>query len=422
MAAEPTRAKAPRPVPPAGLRDAAARVAEEAARLGLTAGVPRYNPDLDARAAALPSFPEFVRRLGRVRRLPPLYGPSETERLALAWVYASLGGPAAQAWLRYWADLVAPAWTYFAVANLQALEGDADEVGFDDGLSIRLRDLAALARLTNWPREVFDRALKSDWMEGGAPSSYVVIATDEIPKGPDNVVLATLGQGWRRVRRLLLAMRLAGPGEVGIGRLFEYRRGLALTGGVSSLSMPGSHGFGDAYRLSSALVAEVQLLYRQLLRFESIASRFPQLETALARFEGTYGRPWPKSPDRLIDEIIALEALVGTTDELSFTIAFRVSGLLERDDSRRLDLFNALKDFYSGRSAIVHGQPSKPKARWALEHEPELHDVVRKLLRGLVRLVGTATDPTPALFRQGGIDAILLDRLRREDLVALITA
>lgn len=185
---------------------------------------------------ALSLFPDFATRLSRLGRVRSSFGADAADRLALAWVYslARFGTPE-DAWHPYWTELTRPTWTYFGIANLQNFETDADMVAFDEGLTVRSRDLDALEELLGWDRERSQATLIDDWFRGFSPSRHVLVASEEVQKGPDNLVLGSTGTEWPRIQRLLLAMRLAGHGDVRIGRLyFDRREGIPLTGGSAA--------------------------------------------------------------------------------------------------------------------------------------------------------------------------------------------
>lgn len=381
-----------------------------------------YDTARDAEVAALPSFRAFARRLSLIRRLRALYGAAETERLALAFVYSVVSLPTpADAWLTFWADVTHPTWMYFAIANLQNFSADEDVIDFQDRLTIRTRDYAALTRLLGWARDRLDASVGNDWMQGFGTSQYVLIAAEEVPKTPANVVLMNTGTEWPRVQRLLVAMRLVAAGDVRVGRLFFGRREVVeLTGGISSTGRFAASGPGAPYVLPNARVPEVDDFYARLRDFDQgHRERLGNIALALDRFTGTFDRPWGSLADYLIDDMIALEAIVGTKDELAFTIAFRVSGMLEGDDRARLATFRMLKSFYSTRSDLVHGAKLKTRASNDLAREGELRNVVRRLLRGLVRLIGSPYDPTPE-FVKDRLDDLLLDAAQRLSLTAAL--
>jgi hypothetical protein len=411
-----------RPRPPKGLRESAIQVAVEAAGADIGLGIPWYDPDRDERVRAVPSFADWAARLRRLRRIRRLYGVGEADRLALAWVYqVPRSSSPAEGWVGFWREITNPIWSYFGIANLENFTTADDPIEIDAGLSIRLRTVKTVEEFTGWDRDQIERVFgwNPNSLTFGRPAHHVVISAHDLPKTPDNVVLTSTGGDWPRVQRLLLALRLAGPGEVLITRLYQGRREpLGLSGGTASSIPWVTSGPGDQYDLSANRLLEVHDMYARLADFdESHRSRLGHIGTALDRFTAIFDRPFPKVADRLIDDIIALEAIVGTSDELAFTIGFRVSGMLEVDDTARLALFRDLKSFYSTRSDLVHGSRLGTRAVRDLQREAELRNVVRRFLRGVLRVIGTRYDPTQAWMKQP-LDDLLLVTDERVQLVA----
>lgn len=399
------------------------RLAGEAADANVGTGIPNFDTARDALVMALPSFADHARRLSRLRRLRTFYGAHAADHLALAWVYSlpRIAAPS-DAWSVFWTELARPTWIYFEIANLHSFRSDEDIIHFDDGLTVRVRSFEALRGLLGWDRERIDASLGDDWYRSLSPSSHVLIASEEVPKEPDNLVLAGTGTGWPRIQRLLLAMRLAGRGDVRIGRLYHGRReDIRIIGGISSSVFETPTGPGDEYYVTTDRLDDVRNLHARIRDFDQLhAVRLGSLALALQRFSGTFDRSWSSRSDRLVDDMIALEAIVGTSDELAFTIAFRVSGMLEADDNARLALFRSLKSFYATRSDIVHGAALKARATADLADEHELRDVVRRLLRGTLALIATDFDPTPDFFKSH-LDEVLLVPDKRQRLVAAMT-
>lgn len=60
--------------------------------------------------------------------------------------------------------------------------------------------------------------------------------------------------------------------------------------------------------------------------------------------------------DKLINCMIAIEALFGEKDELTYRISHRVACLLGKGDDAREDIFKNMKKLYAKRSALVHGK------------------------------------------------------------------
>ena len=104
----------------------------------------------------------------------------------------------------------------------------------------------------------------------------------------------------------------------------------------------------------------------------------PFLRTAIARFNSSYERRDPA--DRLIDLVIALEALFGDGESGSITykVAMRGASWLHAPGSERCTSFGTLKKCYRERSSVVHGGSGKDL------RVDELEGMVRASLRKLL--------------------------------------
>src|SRR5207249_1392058 len=144
-----------------------------------------------------------------------------------------------------------------------------------------------------------------------------------------------------------------------IVRVVKFNVGL---GGISGtgVAIPT---LGSQYAWTKTLAAEHAKVYSQLLRLDIQGyGRAPgNLDLALRAFMGTYDR-WPPGNDsRLLDCVTALESVLGSGTEISFKLAFRVAGLLAKDDNERSAILEQVKGFYDTRSALVHGGRLKEK-------------------------------------------------------------
>ena len=118
--------------------------------------------------------------------------------------------------------------------------------------------------------------------------------------------------------------------------------------------MPGDT-LGQQNQLATTDAEEVRAIYDDDVAFRRSTDVPSNIRLAVRRFESVYSRGIRQREDRIIDELIALEALAGSGTELRFRLAFRVSSLLASDDHERLALFEAMKRYYDIRSKIVHG-------------------------------------------------------------------
>ena len=100
------------------------------------------------------------------------------------------------------------------------------------------------------------------------------------------------------------------------------------------------------------------------------------VQLALSRFNSSYERR--ELVDRLIDLVIALEALFNDGDpgSVTFKVALRSACWLKPPGGERVSLFQAIKKAYSTRSAAVHARSRNDPTDEQLD---ELEDTVRRL-------------------------------------------
>ena len=268
-----------------------------------------------------------------------------------------------------------PDWTDVAFANLRNFKSDDALVDFGDGISIRHRSLDDIKERLGWTEWHFDH-LTRDWMEGQAPSGHVVWVESVMQKTPDTAIGSANGTG--RVLDLLLALWLFAPGDVSIGGIFTDRAArFDLGGGLSRANgMPGDT-LGQQYQLARTDASNVRAIYDDVVAFRRATDVPSNVRLAVRRFESVYSRGIRQREDRIIDELIALEALAGSGTELRFRLAFRVSSLLASDDNERLTLFGAMKRYYDIRSKIVHGGDLNEAGRALVDDDAELRTLLR---------------------------------------------
>ena len=99
----------------------------------------------------------------------------------------------------------------------------------------------------------------------------------------------------------------------------------------------------------------------------------------MARFSSSYEKRDPA--DRLVDLVIALEALFGDSGDssnLRYKLALRGACWLHATECKRRVAFSAIKKFYDDRSSVVHGNLSK---NVTCKRVKELECMVRFALR-----------------------------------------
>ena len=111
-----------------------------------------------------------------------------------------------------------------------------------------------------------------------------------------------------------------------------------------------------------------------------------------------------------------MEALLPTNSELSFKLAFRVAGILGKDDTSRVKYLRDMKSYYQTRSNIVHGGRLKIKDNLLIQDDGPLRTIVRDLLVGFLHLAESSEFNMGKKFYDEQLDAILLHSTKREEL------
>lgn len=390
-------------------------------------GLSPFNDSAINRAfEARPSFPAAAEIIGQLPGFTERVGPTRATHFALQFVYnylGALGEPVHDEGRlkRIWADLVeelgTPEWTYMAICNLQNFRSDDDLLDFGEGISIRARSFEELSSLLGWSEDRLEATIGKDWYEGGA-GSHVLLLETRLPKSPDNLVLVSDPALSSKFSRILLALRLFKSGFVKTGRLF-YARPAKFRFGLGGISASGYSRWqpGTEYVLGAAEVAEVRILYGELLEVDAKGDAARPLGLALRSFNLIYEREFYRAEDRLVDAITAIEASLRLDSDLSFRSSFQVAGLLASDDDERVKVFGEMRTYYDTRSKIVHGSQLRAKHHAALANEERLIGLVRLLVRGFVRL--TTGDGIPAGFYES-IDAALQHSGKRHEIRAAL--
>jgi len=367
----------------------------------------------DAASAAVEALPYFAARIGA----------AHASRVTLQVVYAYLTGLEQLAWdedglatvyssLR--AELADPDWTYVLLGNLTHYHSEDALIDFGGGLTIRHRSLEELRERLGWGDWHLER-LREDWTGPGA-SEHIVYLEEKAPKSPDNFLLGNTATGYELISRLMLALWLHKPGDVQVGHLFQAQA-MKFNVGHGGLAMSGEaprDPFGTAYVLSAAEASDVREIFDKLA--QNVGAVPPNVTLAIRRFSSIYGRGIHQREDRILDAITTLEALLGSADELTFKLSYRVASLLATDDEERVDLFESMKSFYRVRSRIVHGgHLSESQVQLVADDEP-LRDVARRIIRGVLVLAGAGDFLLTRKYVDEELDKVLLHEARRREL------
>jgi hypothetical protein len=395
------------------------------------------DTERDAVIEALPAYEDARRALGSISMISERYG-GETPwgLLALDFVYGFLGNLSEpnfdlrtfeSTWEEFWEELSEPEWTYLGLANLLNFRSESMMLDLGDGITIRRRSVEKLAGM-GWSEYRLEQ-LAREWFEGGGSSSYIILTEHKLPKVPENFLLSDM-TGYMKAERALRALRLLKEGDIRIGRMwflrpasFDLGAGGSLGAGSPPSGIPGSQ-----YTLDEHELPAVRDLYSKLVRYEEADERPPvNLGLAFRSFSDVYERRDQHRTDtRLLDAITAAEALLGTSDEATFRLAFRVAMLLGSDDDERVHIFERMKGYYRTRSSVVHGGSRlynrsgrlKRTPRWHLENQQDLRDFVRRLLVGFLHLSLALEHQFNSDFFENRLDSTLLHNEKRSELRA----
>jgi hypothetical protein len=392
----------------------------------------------------LPGFVEARTALGSSPIVREFYGDGGPpdyehawERLVLQYVYGFLGSLPQPTfdlvvfeatWDSFWKELSSPEWHWIGFAQLANFHSSSDLLDLGEGTSIRRIDHQDLVSM-GWADGLRERL----WQERlrGFVASHGLVTEHMLPKDPENFIGNDIVM-YGKATRTLLALRLFKGGNVRMGQMWLRRLDSFPFGLLGDYSMGVPVGFpnlmGDAYTFEEADLSEVCELYEMLLRYEEKGDKAPvNVNLALRSFSDVYERRDDLRQDTpLVDAITAAEALLGTRDEVTFKLAYRVAAILGSDDDERVRIFELMKGYYDTRSRVVHGGSDlfnkqgqlKDKPRWHLENQQDLRDFVRRLLVGFIRLAVTDGHPFDETFFRDTLDSALLHGTRRSELRA----
>lgn len=422
-------------------------LAEQAARQAVTDERPLqyfrgatalYDMRRDEIVTELPAFDKAREKLGALQMVQQRYGSShEWERLTLQFIYGFLGdlseplfdSHAFEAtWEAFWKELSEPEWTWLGLANVKNFQSETLLLELGKGITIRGRSYQELSEM-GWSEGQLEQ-LSREWYEGRVNSSHVILTEHKLPKVPENFVL-TDGTVYQKAVRTIGALRLLKDGDIAMGQMLLLRPvsfDLGLGGGTAAMGFPaGGHiAWGRKYGLEESELPSVRDLYDALLRYDSAPDRaYVNLNLALRSFSDIYDRQslW-RDDTRLVDAITAVEALLGTTNEVTFRLAFRVAMILGSDDDERIRIFDQMRSYYDTRSSVVHGGSRlydklgqlRAKPRKYLKNQRDLRDIVRRLLVGFLNLTLASGNSYNSAFFDEELDRSLIHSKSRLEL------
>jgi hypothetical protein len=298
-------------------------------------------------------------------------------------------------------------WVYYCVANVQCLQQIEERIELADDVAVIPRSNEFLASTLGWGEYEINRFFEDAQHVWGGSS--VLLIKSIAPKTPHTFALGSDNAWYPKAVRALLAMRIAAPGDISVGKFFtarpvrfRYSYGGLLSHGHSHMRP------GREYKLDEGCLERIADIYKELTAFGELGvNSHRNLSLAFRSFGAMYERELGQQDDRLVDAITALEAVWKLDAELSFRLAFRTSMLLAQTDDERVVIYSTLKEYYNIRSKIVHGGGLKPEHEQKLQDIESLKEIVRRCLRGFLRMAVNPGDWTLAKLSKD-TDAVLL--------------
>jgi hypothetical protein len=386
-------------------------------------GVATFNPGKDTQVQGLASFDDAVTALGALPALAAVV--DSTERIVLQFIYDYLERQTGadfderafeDTWTSFLEELMRPDWRYLSTSYLQNYESDDHVFMLPDGVAIYHRESYDFDQWSDFEIE----KLHDDWHA----ELHVIVAEDKVRKEPDNFILMGAGQALIKMQRMIRALRLTKEGDLVlgggglVGRVLSTRpvgSGFPPNAGASMTGFPSRWRFGSPYTLSVAEIPQVSAIYHLLQKTEGRPTAGYNLSLAIRFFESSYDRLPVQDDTRIVDLITAAEALVGTSLESSFRLAFRVAGILADSDEERVQIYTQIKRFYDARSKIVHGAGTD-KVKSELSDYGSLRAIIRRLLVAFLHLTATPNPRfTRKYFAESRLDADLNSSVLRAD-------
>ena len=199
------------------------------------------------------------------------------------------------------------------------------------------------------------------------------------------------GHAWKKLqdeankaRKIISALRLFKSGPVSSRMvLFESKPSPSLLQWFDLYDVTFGEG-EECLKLERTEIETFRSFWARIRKFlyQDVQSMGP-IGVALTRFESSYSRRY--LVDKLLDLIIAMEALFGKDSELSFRISQRAALLLfaDADEESKIECQDTIRTLYKKRNKIVHGG-SFPEVTF--DEIRKLKEYVRKGITVIVSL------------------------------------
>jgi len=238
-------------------------------------GIALFDPERDALLTSLSSFETARQAVIGTPNFSGRFGTEEGLRILLQFAYQyfkridfiEFRDEVFNAlWCDFAAELEDAYWKVRGVANIKNFASASYPLDLEDGVTIRGRSKTELASL-GFDADVWDR-IAEDWRGFGA-SSFVLVAEHCFPKQPGNIIMLDTSAVSTKATRAIQALRLAGPGSIGLGPMWVVRPA-RFNVGFGGLTSTGT---------------SIPMLGAPFNWTEEVQQAFPPIRSALAKLE-----------------------------------------------------------------------------------------------------------------------------------------
>lgn len=264
-------------------------------------------------------------------------------------------------------------YNFVAIALLHLFEMENGVLGLGDNLRIRKISNEEFSEIYRRRRSLSPMIPFLEAIHAG----YLMETTYSIKKGEgidESGVVETF-------RKLVSVLRLLKKGEVYFRKVISSPASWQTELATFSTGNLYPEKYGERYKLAKSEVEEFKEFWKDFLTFDFDKNKF--LDVAIRRLD--YGITRNKPEDKLIDYIIALEALFLVDEgELSYRLSIRTATFLDKNKT----VFEDVRTAYSLRNKIVHGSPEPLPGDFA-ELVSRIEEYLRESIKRFLKMIRT---------------------------------
>lgn len=271
-----------------------------------------------------------------------------------------------------------------ALSPLDNFNSDTYEIDLGEGLRIRRLTLAELEQILDRVKQPYQVTRLSHTVELEYKTQKVLGES----LGMKNPAIEVDEN--EKFDKLVIALRLFKKGVVG----FNIITVTPMTGipilGIGGTGSPSDYRsfLGYRYSLNESEVSEFKRFWNNFSKMD--LSRPASLAVAVRRFNYAYERR--KAEDKIVDYMVAFEALFSKEHEdaesIGYKLSVRAAHFFERDYMKRRQIMKTMKSVYNLRSKIVHGETLKPNVEID-DIANTIEEYLRKAIRSFLEQLQT---------------------------------